>query len=110
MTTCSTSIFPNATTARSLTRTTVTVIEEVCAIEVAVLGNVELGLLSANITSGTTMTDSNAYYKAYNDITTDPSLVDQINVVKEHFLNLGYGVKIFTNPQTTDTITWNINW
>ena len=56
------------------------------------------------------MTDSNVYYNVHNSITTDPTKSDQINYVKEYFVNLGYGVSILTNSSSNNTITWNISW
>lgn len=103
-------VFINASTARSNTRNASVIHAEVSAIETAVLANIDAGVLYANVTSGTTMTDSNTYYKAYFNITNDASKRDQITTVENYFRNLGYGVKILENPQTTDTITWNINW
>ena len=103
-------VFINASTARTDTRNSSVIHAEVCAIESAVLANVDAGVLYANVTSGTTMTDSNAYYKAYFNVTNDSSRVDQISTVETYFTNLGYGVKILENSQTTNTITWNINW
>lgn len=103
-------IFVNATQARKDTRNNSAIHGEVRAIESAVLTSVDAGVLYANITSGTAMTDSNAYYKAYYGVTSDPTLVDQINYVSQYFKNLGYGVQVRENPATRDTITWNISW
>lgn len=103
-------IFVNATQARKDTRNNSTIHSEVRAVEGAVLANVDAGVLYANVTSGTTMTDSNVYYKAYYGITDDRTVVDQIDYVSQYFTNLGYGVKIIENSATGDTITWNISW
>lgn len=103
-------IFVNATTARKDTRNNSAIHSEVRAIESAVLANVDAGVLYANVSSGTTMTDSNTYYKAYYGITNNRTLVDQIDYVSKYFTDLGYGVKIKENTVTTDTITWNISW
>jgi nitrous oxide reductase len=56
------------------------------------------------------MTDSNAYYFVYNGVTSDPTKLDQINYVKNYFVDLGYGVNITTNAATNATIQWNISW
>jgi nitrous oxide reductase len=56
------------------------------------------------------MTASNAYYFVYNGVTSDPTKLDQINYVKNYFVDLGYGVNITTNPTTNTTIQWNISW
>jgi hypothetical protein len=103
-------IFVNATQARKDTRNNSAIHGEVRAIEAAVLANISSGVLYANISSGTTMTSSNAYYKAYYGVTSDPSLVDQVDYVTQYFTNLGYSVKVRENALTQDTITWNISW
>ena len=103
-------IFVNATQARHDTRNNSAIHGEVRAIESAVLANISAGVLYANISAGTSMTDSNAYYKAYYGVTNDPSLVDQVNYVSQYFANMGYGVKVRENAQTRNTITWNISW
>ena len=103
-------IFINATQARKDTRNNSVIHSEVRAIEGAVLANVDAGVLYANVTSGTEMTDSNVYYKAYYGITDNRTVVDQIDYVSQYFTNMGYGVKILENASTGDTITWNISW
>jgi hypothetical protein len=103
-------IFVNATQARLNTRNNSVIHAEVRSIENAVLSNIDAGVLYANVSSGTTMTDSNAYYFVYNGVTNDPTKLDQINYVKNYFVNLGYGVSIATNDATNTTIQWNISW
>lgn len=103
-------IFVNATQARKDTRNNSVIHSEVRAVESAVLANVDAGVLYANVTSGTAMTDSNVYYKAYYGITDNRTVVDQIDYVTQYFTNLGYGVKIKENSASGDTITWNISW
>ena len=101
-------IFTNAKDARIDTRNNVTIHSEVRSIESAILANVSSGVLYANVSSGTTMTDSKTYYKAYFSITTDAAKVVQINYVKKYFTDLGYGVNIKQND--TQTIIWNVAW
>lgn len=103
-------IFVNATTARRDTRNNSIIHSEIRSIEAAVLANIDAGVLYANVTSNTTMTDSNVYYNVYNGVTNDTTKLDQINYVKDYFTGLGYGVSILTNTATEDTITWNISW
>ena len=55
------------------------------------------------------MTNSNVYYNG-NSITTDPTKLDQMNYVKKHFEDLGYGVSVVTNLDSNNTISWNISW
>jgi hypothetical protein len=103
-------IFVNATQARINSRNNSVIHAEVRGIENAVLSNVDAGVLYANVSSGTTMTSSNTYYFVYNGVTNDPTKLDQINFVKNYFVNLGYGVSIVTNQTTNSTIQWNISW
>lgn len=103
-------IFVNATQARINSRNNSVIHAEVRSIENAVLSNVDAGVLYANISSGTAMTTSNTYYFVYNGVTSDPTKLDQINFVKNYFVNLGYGVNIVTNGATNSTIQWNISW
>jgi hypothetical protein len=103
-------IFVNATQARLNTRNNSVIHAEVRSIENSVLSNIDAGVLYANVSSGTTMTDSNTYYFVYNGVTSDPTKLDQINYVKTYFVNLGYGVNIATSTTTNSTIQWNISW
>ena len=103
-------IFVNATQARKDTRNNSIIHHEVRAIEGNVIANIDSGVLYANISSNTTMTDSNVYYNVFNGLTTDPTKLDQINYVKKHFTDLGYGVSITTNTSSNNTIVWNISW
>jgi len=103
-------IFVNATQARTNTRNNSVIHGEVRAIEGAILSNIDAGVLYANVSSGTTMTDSNVYYKVYYGVTEDRTKLDQIDYVSKYFTDRGYAVKIKQNSVTTDTITWNISW
>jgi hypothetical protein len=103
-------IFTNATQARKDSRNNVTVHGEVTSLESKVLANIDAGVLYANVSANTTMTTSNAYYNAWNGITTDPTKLDQMNYVKKHFVDLGYGVSVTTNTESNNTIVWNISW
>lgn len=103
-------VFVNATQARRDTRNNSVIHSEVRALESAVLANVDAGVLYANVSTGTIMTNSNVYYKAYYGITEDRTVVDQIDYVSEYFVNLGYGVNITQNQASGDTIVWNISW
>ena len=106
----SNNIFTNATQARKDTRNNVVVHGEITTLESKVLANIDAGVLYANVSSNTTMTTSNVYYNVWNRITTDPTKLDQLNYVKNHFVNLGYGVSVTTNTSSNNTIVWNISW
>lgn len=103
-------IFVNATTARRDSRNNSVIHSEVRGIESAVLANIDAGVLYANVNSGTTMTNSVTYYNVWNGVTTDPTKLDQMNYVKDYFVNLGYAVYVGTNSSSNNTITWNISW
>ena len=103
-------IFVNATQARKDTRNNSVIHAEVTTIENKVLSNVDAGLLYANVSSMTEMTNSNVYYNVWNGISTDPTKLDQLNYVKKYFTDLGYGVSILTNSSSNNTITWNVSW
>ena len=103
-------VFVNASTARTNARNAGTIHSEVRDIETEILANVDQGLLYANVTSNTTMTDSNVYYYAWYGVQSNATVVDQITEVKSYFEHLGYGVQILANPATNVNITWNITW
>ena len=98
-------IFVNATQARKDSRNNSVIHSEVTSIESTVIANIDAGVLYANIISSTTMTNSSTYYNVWNGITTD-----QMNYVKKHFEDLGYGVSVTTNSSSNNTINWNISW
>jgi hypothetical protein len=106
----SNNIFTNATQARKDTRNNVVVHGEITTLESKVLANIDAGVLYANVSANTTMTTSNVYYNVWNSIITDPTKLDQLNYVKNHFVNLGYGVSVTTNTSSNNTIVWNISW
>ena len=98
-------IFINATEARKQTRDSVIVLNEVRAIEANVLTQVDAGNLDVTVsTSGTT------YYQAYNNISSNTTLTDQISTVKKYFTDKGYSVNISTNSGTGNTLQWKIKW
>lgn len=104
------SIFVNAATARTDSRNTSIIHDEVRSIESAVLANISAGVLYANVSTDTVMTSSNVYYLVNMGAVTDPTKKDQLDYVKKYFTDLGYGVSIGTNPSTLNTIVWNISW
>lgn len=103
-------VFIDAAEARSRSRQTQEIHAEVTAIEQAILTQVDQGSLEVSIDSGTTMTTSNVYYRSYFGVTNDPASLNQIRYIENYFKNLGYGVSVLENPQTGDTITWNLSW
>jgi hypothetical protein len=104
------SIFINATEARRRSRDSVVILNEVRALEANVLSNISAGSLQLIQSTGTTMTGNTSYYQAYNGITTNTTITDQISTVKKHFTDKGYSVNITTNSSTGNTIQWTIKW
>ena len=104
------SVFVNANQARKDSRNASVIHGEVRSLETTVLVAIELGDLNVVINNSTTMTTSTDYYNAYYSITTNATLLDQINYVKKYFTDLGYNVQITENPVTENTIVWNIAW
>ena len=103
-------IFVNATQARTNSRNNSVIHGEITSLESKVFANIDAGVLYANVSTGTTMTTSNVYYNVHNSIITDPTKKDQIDYVKKHFVDLGYGINITTNTESNNTIVWNISW
>jgi hypothetical protein len=103
-------IFINATEARKQTRDSVIVLNEVRAIEANVLTQVDAGNLDVTVSTGTTITSGTTYYQAYNNITSNTTLTDQISTVKKYFTDKGYSVNISTNSGTGNTLQWKIKW
>jgi hypothetical protein len=103
-------VFINATQAREKSRNNVTIHNEVRALEGNVLTNVNSGNLEVTVSTGTTMTSNTSYYQAYNNITSNTTLTDQISTVKKYFTDKGYSVNISTNAGTGNTIQWKIKW
>tara|TARA_Y100001937_G_C7127320_1_gene335493 strand:+ start:791 stop:1132 length:342 start_codon:yes stop_codon:yes gene_type:complete len=103
-------IFINATEARKQSRDSVIVLNEVRALESNVLTEVNAGNLEVTISTGTTITNGTTYYQAYNNITSNTTLTDQISTVKKYFTDKGYSVNISTNAGTGNTLQWKIKW
>jgi hypothetical protein len=103
-------IFINASEARKQSRNSVIVLNEVRALEANVLTQIESGNLDVTVATGTTITSGLTYYQAYNNITSNTTLTDQISTVKKYFTDKGYSVNISTNAGTGNTLQWKIKW
>jgi len=103
-------IFVNATEARKQSRDSVIVLNEVRALESNVLTQINAGTLDVTVATGTTITNSTTYYQAYNNITSNTTLTDQISTVKKYFTDKGYSVTISTNAGTGNTLQWKVKW
>lgn len=106
----STSAFINAENARKNARDNGAIHAEIRTIESFVLANVDAGSLSTTVSNCTVMTNSTVYYNVFNGVTDDPTKLDQLNYVKQYFLDLGYGVNIRVNSVTNNTLNWYLTW
>ena len=110
MTTVPVNTFYDAQDARHRSLNSVIIHTEVSDIETSIITQVQSGNLNVQVSSGTTMTTSNAYYNAYYGVTNDATKVAEVQTVEQHFYNLGYNIRVTVNTTTTDTLVWNINW
>jgi len=110
MTTVPVKTFYDAQDARYQSLNSVTIHSEVSDLETAIITEVQSGNLSVQVSSGTTMTTSNAYYNAYYGVTNDATKVAEVQTVEQHFYNLGYNIRVSINTTTENTLVWNINW
>ena len=110
MTTVPVNTFYDAQDARHRSLNSVIIHTEVSDIETSIITEVQSGNLSVQVSSGTTMTTSNAYYNAYYGVSNDATKVAEVQTVEQHFYNLGYNIRVTVNTTTTDTLVWSINW
>ena len=110
--------FQTAVDARNDARNRGAIHEEISSIESAIISSVDAGNLETQV-NNTAFTNDPLYYLAYTGGISDPTRVDQIQVVNQYFVNRGYGVRILetqiptgnANANTTVTsFSWNINW
>ena len=104
------SVFVNANQARKDSRNASVIHGEVRSLESTILTSISQGVLSIVVNSGTTMTDDANYYSAYYLITNDTAKADQVEYVSKYFTDLGYSVNITENPNTNNSLVWNIGW
>lgn len=55
-------------------------------------------------------TNPNLYYQVWAGTVTNSSIQSQLDFVRTYFTNLGYNVKLGTNPATGSTLEWCICW
>lgn len=53
---------------------------------------------------------SSIYYEVYNNTRTSREITDQIDYILSYFSNIGYNIRLQTNPATTNTLQWFIQW
>lgn len=67
-------------------------------------------IVTINIAENTYGTDPNLYWMVWTGAETDKQIQLQMNQVLTYFTNLGYTIKIQSNPETGSTIQWKICW
>lgn len=136
---CDTSTgFPNADLAKQMARNHTVIWSEICAIQQAILQAISGCELDADtgtcvkkggsfcviVTGKTPMTwysddpdavnpyptDPYQYYLALIEQLDDCGIKDQIEQVIAHFTNLGYSIEAQVNPDTNETIQWEVCW
>ena len=112
--------FPTATQARSQAVGNTTVLNEIHAIESAILQAVQASALRAPAVGGDTtmtattigsaLTTAQAYYNVWKGTVSDDTKSANMQAVIDNFSKLGYGIKRVTNDATTTTFLWYITW
>lgn len=103
-------IFPSASEARFKSRNDALIYEEIRELESQVLVGVDQNQFEVTVSTGSTMTDTPIYQQVHDGLVKDRVIRDQLDQVLRHFVNLGYSIRIKTNPQTQNTIQWIIQW
>lgn len=113
--------FPTATQARSQAVGNTTVLNEIHAIESAVLQAIQASALRAPAVGGDTtmtattvgspLTTAQAYYDVWKGTATDDTKSANMQAVIDNFSKLGYGIKRVSNEDTSNTtFLWYITW
>lgn len=113
--------FPTATQARSQAVGNTTVLNEIHAIESAVLQAVQASALRApsvggdttmtSTTVGAALTTAQAYYNVWKGTVEDDTKSANMQAVIDNFSKLGYGIKRVANEDTSNTtFLWYVTW
>lgn len=114
--------FPTATEARAGSRNNLAIHAEVRAIEAAIYGAIDAGMLSVDVkdspfTNGNAINindpltiDPSDYYGALFGNAGDRSLKEQIDFVQKNFVDLGYQCQPLKNTSTGNTFFWRVLW
>lgn len=94
------------------------VLNEIHAIENAVVAAIGVGTFNCSIEespmtsteSGAPRTLAEAYYNVWRGLVTDKSKEANMVSVVDYFTELGYGIKRTVNPVTDSTFIWNVSW
>ena len=113
--------FPTATQARSQAVGNTTVLNEIHAIESAILQAVQASALRdpaiggdttmTNTTTGSPLTTAQAYYNVWKGTVEDDTKSANMQAVIDNFSKLGYGIKRVANEATSNTtFLWYVTW
>ena len=101
--------FGTAAQNRTLARNTGSIHTEITSIESAVITATDAGNLTVDV-NDTSYTNDNEYYLVWTGSTSDRTKLDQLNYVKQYFINLGYSTQLLTDSETNNTLLWRISW
>lgn len=102
--------FIKATDARQLARNLTLLYGEICVIQQAILAAIDRGELEVILSSGSTMTENEAYYDVVSGQSSDRVITQEIQFVLDYFTKLGYNIRPQVNPNTASTLQWKILW
>lgn len=101
--------FLTAKQARDKSRNNLLVHNEVSKIEDSILQAVNAGFYEC-IINNTLMCADTEFYKVINFLADDRVRLEQIQLVTQYFVDLGYTIRARTNANTNNTIEWVIKW
>lgn len=67
-------------------------------------------VVTINVNTNTFGTDPHLYWEVWSGTATNTSIQQQLNNVLSYFTQLGYTIKIQSNPLTGSTIEWKVCW
>jgi hypothetical protein len=101
--------FLTAKQARDKSRNNILVHSEVGSIETSILQAIDDGFYEC-IVNNTTMCADPEFYKVINLLKDDRVRLEQIQLVTQYFVDLGYTIRARPNSNTNNTIEWVIKW
>jgi hypothetical protein len=112
-----TEIFITAQAARAQALEQPVYLNEVNAIQIAILTAVQAGALTCVILtsplttpSGGSPATAEAYYSVFAGLTVDRSKSATMDAVIQYFTDLSYSIVRQVNTSTNNTFTWNLSW
>lgn len=103
--------FITATQARNNSRNNITIHNEIRDIENKILLNIDDGFYEC-VVNNTTMTNNIDCWKVLNFLIEDRVISEQLDIVKQNFIDLGYNIRTRTNANNINgnTFEWVILW